>query len=85
MILRILAVGDVVGRVGLSHLQGTLHAQKKALGVDLCIVNGENASEIKGICKQDAEQLLLAGADIITLGNHAYIAPDIGTFLDDRS
>ena len=85
MILRILAVGDVVGRVGLSHLQGTLHAQKKALGVDLCIVNGENASEIKGICKQDAEQLLLAGADIITLGNHAYSAPDIGTFLDDRS
>ena len=85
MTLRILAVGDVVGKVGLSHLQATLSAQKKALGVDLCIVNGENASEIKGICKADAEQLLMAGADIITLGNHAYSAPDIGSFLDDRS
>lgn len=84
MILKILTVGDVVGQVGLAHLQATLHAQKQALGVDLCIVNGENASEIKGICKHDAEQLLLAGADVITLGNHAYSAPDIGTFLDDR-
>ena len=85
MTLRILTVGDVVGKAGLSHLQATLHAQKKALGVDLCIVNGENASEIKGICRADAEQLLLCGADVITLGNHAYSAPDIGTFLDDRS
>ncbi len=85
MTLRILTVGDVVGKAGLSHLQATLNAQKQALGVDLCIVNGENASEIKGICKSDAEQLLLCGADVITLGNHAYSAPDIGTFLDDRS
>lgn len=85
MILRILTVGDVVGRAGLSHLQATLHAQKKALGVDLCIVNGENASEIKGICASDAQDLLYAGADIITLGNHAYSAPDVGNFLDDRS
>ena len=85
MTLRILTVGDVVGHAGLSHLQATLHAQKKALDVDLCIVNGENASEIKGICKADAELLLLAGADVITLGNHAYSAPDIGNFLDDHA
>ena len=84
MTLRILAIGDVVGKAGLSHLQATLHTQKQALGVDFCIVNGENASEIKGICKHDAEQLLYAGADLITLGNHAYSAPDVGSFLDDR-
>ena len=85
MTLRILAIGDVVGHAGLSHLQATLHAQKKALGVDLCIVNGENASEIKGICASDAQDLLYAGADVITLGNHAYSAPDVGNFLDDCS
>lgn len=84
MILRILAVGDVVGKAGLAHLRATLHQQKQALGVDLCIVNGENVSEIKGICRADAEDLLYAGADLITLGNHTYSAPDIGTFLDER-
>ena len=84
MTLRILAVGDVVGKAGLSHLQATLNAQKSAVGVDLCIVNGENASEIKGICKADAQELLMAGADLITLGNHAYSAPDIGNYLDDH-
>ncbi len=84
MTLRILAVGDVVGKAGLSHLSATLNKQKQALGVDLCIVNGENASEIKGLCRADAEQLLYAGADIITLGNHAYSAPDTGAFLDER-
>lgn len=84
MTLRILAVGDVVGQVGLAHLQATLNKQKQALSVDLCIVNGENASEIKGLCRHDAEQLLYAGADLITLGNHAYSAPDTGAFLDER-
>ena len=84
MILRILTVGDVVGQAGLAHLQATLNKQKHALGVDFCIVNGENASEIKGICRADAELLLYAGADLITLGNHAYSAPDTGAFLDAR-
>ena len=84
MTLRILAVGDVVGQAGLAHLRATLHQQKQALGVDLCIVNGENASEIKGICRADAEVLLYAGADLITLGNHTYSAPDTGAFLDER-
>lgn len=82
MIIKILAVGDVVGSSGLAHLQKTLRAQKSALGADLCIVNGENASQIKGICRNDALDLLDAGADLITLGNHAYSAPDTGDFLD---
>lgn len=84
MTLKILAVGDVVGAVGLSHLQNMLREQKRALGVDLCIVNGENASQIKGICRRDALDLLDAGADLITLGNHAYGAPDIRDLLDER-
>lgn len=84
MTLKILAVGDVVGKAGLAHLQATLNKQKQALGVDFCIVNGENASEIKGLCRADAEQLLYAGADLITLGNHTYSAPDTGAFLDAR-
>ena len=84
MTLKILAVGDVVGKAGLDHLKANLNKQKQALGVDFCIVNGENASEIKGLCRADAEQLLYAGADIITLGNHAYSAPDTGAFLDER-
>ena len=84
MILHLLAVGDVVGKAGLEHLQATLWNRRGELGVDLCIVNGENASQIKGICRADAEALLSAGADVITLGNHAYSAPDTADFLDQR-
>ena len=84
MTLKILAVGDVVGKAGLDHLKANLNKQKQALEADFCIVNGENASEIKGLCRADAEQLLYAGADLITLGNHTYSAPDTGAFLDAR-
>ena len=83
--MKILAVGDVVGRRSVEYLSKSLRKTAASLGADFVVCNGENASEIHGLCKADAEALLDAGADLITLGNHAFGSRDLYGFLDDRS
>jgi 2',3'-cyclic-nucleotide 2'-phosphodiesterase len=51
------------------------------LGVDFCVVNGENVANGVGITPRLAEKLLAAGADVITLGNHTWRRPEIGPYL----
>ncbi len=83
--MKILCIGDVVGRRALAYLSRRLPALQRALGVDFTVANGENVAEIRGITAADADDLLSAGVDLITLGNHAYSARDIGTYLDDHA
>ena len=83
--MKILAIGDVVGRRSIEYLSQRLRRVRTSLGADLVVCNGENASEIHGLCLRDAEALLDCGVDLITLGNHAFGSRDIYTFLDDRS
>jgi metallophosphoesterase (TIGR00282 family) len=52
------------------------------LEADVCVVNGENAADGIGITPRLAEQLLSAGADVITLGNHAFRRAEIGKYLE---
>ncbi len=82
--MKILAIGDVVGQAGVSYLRANLQKMKRNLGADLVIVNGENAAEIHGIGQNDAEDLFYAGADVITTGNHAFGRYDIYSYLDDE-
>ena len=81
--MKILAIGDVVGRGALAYLEKNLWSQRSRLGADMVVVNGENASDIYGIGAADADTLLSAGADLITLGNHAFGRRDIYTMLGD--
>ena len=83
--MKILTIGDVVGRRSIEYLSGTLRRTAAALGADFVVCNGENASEIHGLCKTDAEALLDCGVDLITLGNHAFGSRDIYTWLDDNT
>lgn len=83
--MKILAIGDMVGRRSIEHLSTRLRRLRTALGVDFVVANGENATEIHGLSAQDAEDILDAGVDLITLGNHAFGCRDIGPFLDDRT
>ena len=82
--MKILCIGDVVGRRAIEYLSRHLWRMRDALGVDFVVANGENASEIHGISAADADALLSAGVDLITLGNHAFSSRDIGQFLDDH-
>ena len=71
MIMKVLAVGDVVASNGLDFLKANLPALKKDHSVDFCVVNGENAS-VLGITPGQAEAIYDAGADVITMGNHTW-------------
>ena len=53
--MKILAIGDVVGSGAVAYLKEHLWKKRAELGVDFVIANGENASEIHGICTADAE------------------------------
>lgn len=83
MILRLLAVGDVVGESGLDYLDRHLRSLKKLKAVDFTVVNGENASGV-GITPQQANAIFNAGADVITLGNHTWNRLQITDFLEEN-
>lgn len=70
--MRILCVGDVVGSVGRRTLQKLLPKLKEEYAIDFVIVNGENASGGLGITPQAVDEMLNAGADCITTGNHIW-------------
>jgi metallophosphoesterase (TIGR00282 family) len=82
--MRILAVGDVVGADAVRFLKENLRKMIKNLGVDLTVVNGENAADVKGISRADVAALFEAGADVITTGNHAFGQRDCYDALDDE-
>lgn len=82
MDLKVLAVGDVVGTPGLERISRSLRRLKSSTGASFVVVNGENASGV-GITPQQAEQILDAGADVITLGNHTFGRREITDYLDD--
>ena len=82
MLYNILAVGDVVGGCGVSHLERHLRAVKKLKDIHFAVVNGENAAMV-GLTRDDAERIFAAGADVITLGNHTFGKAQIAGYLDD--
>ena len=82
--MKILAIGDIVGGIAIDYLTKTLSKFVKENGINFVIANGENASEIKGLSKNDADALYNLGVDFITLGNHAFGKKDIYSFLDNN-
>ena len=79
-----LAVGDVVCEPGMDRIHKSLRKLIRDTGAQFTVVNGENASVV-GITPRQAEEILDAGADVITLGNHSFAKREIVTYLDDSS
>ena len=82
MDLKVLAVGDVVGGPGLDRIRRSLRYLKRKTGADFVIVNGENAAVV-GLTPEQAEDILDAGADVITMGNHTFGKRELVPYLDD--
>src|SRR3712207_8807785 len=78
----ILFVGDLVGGTGRRTLLELLPALRERLAPTFVVVNGENAAGGLGITPKIADELLDAGVDVITLGNHAYHRKEILSYLD---
>ena len=84
MDFKVLAVGDVVGGPGMERVRRSLRWLKRKTGADFVVVNGENASVV-GITPQQAEDILDAGADVITMGNHTFAKREIVPYMEDNS
>lgn len=69
---KVLFLGDIVGRPGRNFVQARLLDLRKACGVDCVIANAENAAGGAGLTTKIAEELLSAGVDAITLGDHVW-------------
>jgi len=79
--VRILFVADVFGSAGSGAVRDRLPSLRDELGIDFCIVNGENAADGRGITPKLADRLLDAGADVVTLGNHTWARREIVPYL----
>jgi len=82
MDFKVLAVGDVVGNPGMDRIRRSLRYLKRKTGADFVVVNGENAAVV-GITPQQGEDILDAGADVITMGNHTFAKREIVDYMED--
>jgi metallophosphoesterase (TIGR00282 family) len=71
----------VFGAAGRRAVESRLPGLRDELGVDFCIVNGENAADGRGITAKIAERILASGADVVTLGNWAWGQPGFAPYL----
>lgn len=81
--MRILAVGDLIGESGVKRLKEILPKIKKEEKIDFVITNGENSAGGMGITEKNFRDILDAGTNVITMGNHTWGKKDIFKFIDN--
>ncbi|MEL7011852.1 MAG: TIGR00282 family metallophosphoesterase [Pseudomonadota bacterium] len=82
--MKILFLGDVMGRAGRQAISDTLPSLKADWALDFVVVNAENATGGMGLCAEHAKMILEAGADCITLGDHAFDQKDMMQFIEQE-
>ena len=80
--MKILFLGDVMGRAGRTAISTLLPKLRSDWRLDFVVVNGENATSGMGLSADHAKVILDAGADVVTLGDHAFDQKDMLAFID---
>src|SRR5579885_982202 len=80
--MRLLFIGDIVGRAGRDKVLAELPGLRRRWTLDFVVVNGENAAGGFGITEAICQELLDAGADCVTLGNHAFDQREALVFIE---
>lgn len=80
--MKILMVGDVIGRPGRKAFAKYTKQLKKEYNIDMVIVNGENSAGGKGVSQKSLSELYAGGADVVTTGNHVWDNREIYEFVD---
>jgi hypothetical protein len=80
--MRLLFLGDIVGRPGRNAVIERLPALRERWRLDCVVINGENAAGGFGITEGICDEILAAGADAVTLGNHAFDQREALVFIE---
>jgi 2',3'-cyclic-nucleotide 2'-phosphodiesterase len=80
--MRLLFLGDIVGRPGRTAVMDRLPVLRERWRLDCVVINGENAAGGFGITEAICDDVLAAGADVITLGNHAFDQREALVFIE---
>tara|TARA_B100000315_G_scaffold110887_1_gene101734 strand:- start:1604 stop:2371 length:768 start_codon:yes stop_codon:yes gene_type:complete len=80
----VLAIGDIIGRPGRRAVKELLPSLKQHYGVSLVIANAENAAGGLGLTEAAADELLGAGVDVLTSGNHIWAQKEVIPYLEDE-
>ncbi len=80
--MRLLFLGDIVGRPGRIAVQERLPALRETWKLDCVVINGENAAGGFGITEAICDEILAAGADVVTLGNHSWDQREALVFIE---
>ena len=82
--MRVMLVGDVIGRPGRRAFREYVQKLRKEKKIDVVIANGENSAAGKGLTRTSLDELYSGGADIITTGNHVWDKKDVMEFIDSE-
>lgn len=80
--MKILAIGDLVGTIGIKEIKKNLKKIREKEKIDFVIVNAENVAEGMGITEKNFNEILTQNIDAITMGNHTWGKKDIFKFID---
>ncbi len=75
--MKILCIGDIVSRIGRDMLFKYVEDLKYKKNIDIIIANGENATHGRGMARDAYNELIRAGVDVITMGNHTWDAKEV--------
>ena len=82
--MRVMLVGDVIGRPGRRAFRKYVQQLRREKAIDVVIANGENSAAGKGLTRTSLDELYSGGADIVTTGNHVWDKKDVLEFIDQE-
>lgn len=82
--MNLLVIGDIVGRPGRQAVRNLLPDLVRQYEIEFIIANAENASGGRGLTREVMQELLGAGIDVLTMGNHVWDNKEIFSFIDDQ-
>ncbi|HKD24014.1 MAG TPA: TIGR00282 family metallophosphoesterase [Rhizomicrobium sp.] len=80
--MRILFIGDIIGRPGRDVVAQELPRLREALSLDFVVINGENLAGGFGVTRATANEMFALGVDVITTGNHWLDQREVLSFID---
>ncbi len=83
--MRLLIIGDIVGKPGRRAIKQNLPGLVTQLSIDVVIANGENAAGGNGITREVAQEMFNCGVDVITMGNHVWNQKEICNYINQES